>query len=326
MKNKAVQCQLCPHFCFLKSCEKGKCGVRMNKEGTLYSLVYRKLCSMAVDAIEKKPLFHFAPGTKCLSIATVGCNLSCSFCQNWEISHPLGGEICGEETTPERIIEIAKKQDLPGIAYTYTEPTIAIEFYLEVMRLARKEGLYNVWVSNGYTNPEPAKRISGFLDAINVDLKGDIKFYQKLCDVPSEKPMKKVLEIYKSKNVWIEITNLVIPEYNDSIKQITKLVQWVKKKLGPETPIHFSRFFPYHKLQNVRFTPAETLEMAAKIADKNGMHYIYVGNVPNPRESTYCPNCKAVIIKRNGYGIGEIKERCPRCGYRIKLAGLKWVK
>ncbi len=322
LKNSIVQCQLCPHFCILRDNETGKCRVRENRNGKLVSLVYARPCSIAVDAIEKKPLFHFLPGTKCLSIATVGCNLFCLFCQNYSISHPEKIDFKSfEHVEPKRIVEICKENGLPGIAYTYTEPTIYLEYALDCMKLARKSGLYNVWVSNGYINPEPAEKISKYLDAINVDLKGDIKFYQKLCGVRNEEPMHEALKIYKKNKVWIEITNLIIPGYNDKPKQIEKLVLWVKENLGKETPVHFSRFYPSYKLTNVKPTPVEPLEKAAKIAEKIEMEYVYIGNAPlHARENTYCPKCHSVLIKREVYSIIENnlkKDRCKYCNEKI---------
>ncbi len=321
-----VQCTLCPRFCMIADGKTGFCSVRKKKKGRLVSLVYARPCSVNADPIEKKPLFHFAPGTSCLSICTVGCNLDCAFCQNWEISHPES--IFGDNVPPERIVEIARENSLPGIAYTYTEPTIFYEYTLDCMKLAKKAGLYNVWVSNGYINPEPAKKVSRYLDAINVDLKGDIKFYQKLCAVPDEEPMKKALKIYRENNVWIEVTNLVIPGYNDMERQISGLVAWVRKALGPETPMHFSRFFPHYKMSHAMPTPPEKLEKAAGIAEKADMHYVYVGNMPNKRENTHCPKCGAVAIKRNGYNTElyvDKKGRCRQCSTRIALAGMKWT-
>jgi pyruvate formate lyase activating enzyme len=281
-----VQCQLCPHNCTIAENKKGICGVRKNNGGRLYSLVYGRLCSMNVDPIEKKPLFHFAPGTDCLSICTVGCNLTCSFCQNSEISHPADNEVFGKETSPEQIISIAKEHHLPGIAYTYTEPAVAWEFYIEVMKLARKAGLYNVWVSNGYISPEPAKKIAKHMDAINVDMKGDVKFYQKLCGVPDEEPIRKALKIYRKAGVWIEVTNLIIPGFNDKPAQVKELAAWVKGSLGQDTPLHFSRFHPYYRMTDVEPTPVETLEMAYEAARKAGLKWVYIGNVPGHGHGT----------------------------------------
>ncbi len=322
LKNEIVQCQLCPHFCTLKNDERGKCGVRENKNGKLISLVYAKPCSIAVDAIEKKPLFHFWPGTRCLSIATVGCNFFCLFCQNWEISHPEKIDFESfEYFPPKKIVEICKQNELPGIAYTYTEPGIYAEYALDCMKLAKKQGLYNVWVSNGFINPKPAEKISKYLDAINVDLKGDIKFYQKLCGISNEDEIHEALKIYKKNKVWIEITNLIIPGYNDKPEQIEKLVLWVKENLGKETPIHFSRFYPCYKLTNVEPTSVEILEKAVKIAENLGMLYVYLGNAPeHPKESTFCPKCKKVLIKRRLFSIIENnlkRGRCSKCNHKI---------
>lgn len=317
LKNKIVQCQLCPHFCVIKEGKRGKCGVRENQKGKLFSLVYAKPCSVAVDAIEKKPLFHFYPGTQCLSIATVGCNLFCMFCQNWEISHPEKIDFESFEiVSPKKIVEICKQNNLPGIAYTYTEPAAYTEYALDCMKLAKKQGLYNVWVSNGYINPKPAEKISKYLDAINVDLKGDIKFYQKLCGIPNENAIHEALKIYKKNKVWIEITNLIIPGYNDKPEQIENLVLWVRENLGKETPIHFSRFYPCYKLTNVEPTSVEILEKAVKIAEEIGMIYVYMGNVyPHEKENTFCPKCKKLLIKRRLFSIIENNLKQGRCKY-----------
>jgi pyruvate formate lyase activating enzyme len=326
LKGRKVKCTLCPRSCTIPEGKTGYCGVRKNVKGELYSLVYGKLCSINIDPLEKKPIFMFAPGTQCLSIATVGCNLGCLFCQNWQISHPSGGSIFGEETTAERVIEMTKKNGLPGIAYTYTEPAVALEFYLEVMKLARKAGLYNVWVSNGYINPEPAKQAARYLDAINVDIKGDKRFYQKLCGVPDPKPIFDALKEYKKQGVWIEVTNLIVPGWNDREGQIRKIAEWVKNNLGAETPLHFSAFYPDYKLVDVPPTPLNSLEKAAETAEKAGLRYTYIGNVlGHKKESTYCWKCGEVLIERRGFEVLSIKDRCPKCGERIPIAGKKWM-
>ncbi len=277
LEKKKVQCFLCPRHCMIMEGKTGFCGVRKNVDGVLKSLVYGKPCAVNIDPIEKKPLYHFRPGTVCLSLGTVGCNLDCSFCQNWDISHPE--TIFGESLPPERVIEFCKQHNLPGIAYTYNEPTIWIEFALDTMKLAKKEGLYNVWVSNGYTNPEPAKNVSKYLDAINVDLKGDVKFYKRLCGIPNEEPVKKSLLIYKKAGVHIEVTNLLIPGFNDKPEQIERLVLWVAENLGKGTPFHFSRFFPHFRMRDTPITPMETLKKAEDIAKKHGMKHVHLGNV-----------------------------------------------
>lgn len=277
LDKKKVQCVLCPRKCVISEEKTGFCGVRKNLGGTLRSLVYGKPCAVNIDPIEKKPLYHFRPGTVCLSLGTVGCNLDCSFCQNWDISHPK--TIFGESLPPEGVIEMCKQHNLPGIAYTYNEPTIWIEFALDTMKLAKKEGLYNVWVSNGYTNPEPIKELSKYLDAINVDLKGDVKFYKKLCGIPDEEPVKKALLIYKKAGVHIEVTNLLIPGFNDKPEQMERLVLWVAENLGKGTPLHFSRFFPHFRMRETPITPMETLKKAEEIAKKHGIKHVHLGNV-----------------------------------------------
>lgn len=326
IEGKKVQCQLCPRFCKIIEGKRGNCGVRENRDGRLYSLVYGKSISANIDPIEKKPLFHFAPGTQCLSVATMGCNLHCAFCQNWEISQ-IRGEIFGQQLEPEKIIEIATRNGVPGIAYTYTEPTIFIEYALDTMKLAKKEGLYNVWVSNGYTNPKPAKTIAKYLDAINVDMKGDVKFYQKICGVKNEQPIRDSLKIYKKEGVWIEITNLVIPGFNDNKSQVTSLVNWIKENLGRETPLHFSQFHPQYKMLDAESTPKKTLEMCYDIASSNGMKYAYIGNIwGHQGESTKCPDCGEIMIERKGFDLIEYKDKCDNCGIEIPISGKKYMK
>jgi pyruvate formate lyase activating enzyme len=325
LPKKLVKCELCPHFCVIPLKGRGNCGVRENRKGKLVSLVYNKAISANIDPIEKKPLFHFAPGSECLSVATMGCNLHCSFCQNWEISQ-IESEVMGQELEPERIVDIAIENNVPGIAYTYTEPTIFYEYALDTMKLARKAGLYNIWVSNGYTNPEPAKEAAKYLDAINVDMKGDIKFYQRLCGVPNEEPIKEALKIYKKAGVWIEVTNLVVPGFNDHKNQVKKLVQWIKENLG-DIPLHFSRFHPIYKLANIATTPQKTLEMCYETAKEIGMNWVYVGNIISGHdgESTKCPGCGRKLIEREGFETLTFKSRCDKCAIEVPLGGKKWM-
>ncbi|MEM5812900.1 MAG: AmmeMemoRadiSam system radical SAM enzyme [Candidatus Aenigmatarchaeota archaeon] len=337
LKNKIVQCQLCPRFCVINSNEKGFCRARKNIDGKLYSLVYGKVCSINIDPIEKKPLFMFAPSTKCLSFATVGCNLACQFCQNWEISQAQ--EVFGEDMLPNEIVntldEINKKSSkkekiAQGVAYTYTEPTIMFEFAYETMKIAFKKGYYNVWVSNGYTNEEPIKLMAKYLHAINVDYKGDEKFYKNICNASLE-PVQNSLKLYKKLGIWIEITNLVIPGYNDSKDVILEMVRWIRENLGRETPLHFSAYYPAYKM-HVMPTPVETLEKAAKIAE-DYLDYVYIGNVRHEKENTYCPRCKELLIRRFGFFVEEINiERkglrffCPNCKKRIPIKGARWMQ
>lgn len=337
LKNHKVQCKLCPRFCVINNGNKGFCRARKNIDGVLYSIVYGKICSINVDPIEKKPLFMFAPSTNCLSFSTVGCNLACLFCQNWEISQTE--EIFGENFSTNEIVksveDINKRCEksnkiVSGIAYTYTEPTIMFEFAYNTMMIAHNKGYYNVWVSNGYTNPEAIKLMAKFLDAINIDYKGDDNFYKNVCNASLD-PVQKSLKLYKKLGVWIEITNLIIPGYNDSKDIILEMVRWIKENLGKETPLHFSAYYPAYKMHTPP-TSIEILEKAAKIAE-DYLDYVYIGNVRHEKENTYCPKCKELLIKRFGFFVEEINldikgERisCPKCGNIIPIKGIKWMK
>jgi pyruvate formate lyase activating enzyme len=321
-----VKCELCPRFCAIAEGGTGFCGVRKNEKGKLRSLVYGIPVSVAIDPIEKKPLFHFAPGTKCLSIATVGCNLRCRFCQNYTISQEYG-EIAGEEMPAEAIVALAKRYRVEGMSYTYTEPTVFYEYSLDIMKLAKKEGLYNTWVSNGYTNPAPIRRMAKYLDAVNVDLKGNDEFYKKVCGGIGIEPVFEALKAYVKNGVWVEVTNLIIPGYNDSAKELGKLAEWVKDNLGKEVPLHFSAFYPQYKLADAKATPASTLEKAVKIARERGMKWVYAGNVwENRYESTWCWKCGSLLIRRSGFDVISFASRCKKCGEKVDLKGMEWAK
>ena len=320
-----VDCRLCARYCKgISDGNTGFCGVRKNVKGKFYSLVYGKACSMAMDPIEKKPLFHFAPGTSCLSIATVGCNFRCLHCQNWEISQPK--EITGEDMEPEKVVETAKAQGAKGIAYTYTEPTVFYEYAYDTMKLASKAGLYNVWVSNGYTAPEAIKHASKYLDAVNVDVKGNDEFYKKVCMTPGLQPVHDALLAYKKHGVFLELTTLVIPGYNDNEKEILKMVKWVRDNLGVDVPLHFSAFYPQHKMTDAPATPVKTLEMCYDIARKEGMNWVYLGNVRTERESTFCRKCGQVVIERSGYNTIYHGDKCAKCGTSVPVAGKQWIE
>lgn len=318
-----VNCLLCAQQCKgISDGKTGLCGVRKNVKGKLYSLVYGKACSVAVDPIEKKPLFHFAPGTQCLSIATVGCNFRCLHCQNWEISQPA--KVFGEDIEPERLVEMAKSQGLKGIAYTYTEPTVFYEYAYDTMKLAHKAGLYNVWVSNGYTSPDAIKEASKYLDAVNVDVKGNEEFYKKICMTKGIKPVFDALLEYRKRKVFTEVTTLVIPGYNDNDKDIRSVVKWVHDNLGPDVPMHFSAFYPTHKLRNASPTSLKTLEKCHEIARKEGMKWVYLGNVRSEKGNTIC-SCGETVIERSGYHTDFRDDKCPGCGKKVLIAGKKWV-
>lgn len=318
-----LQCVLCPRKCIISIGQTGLCGVRKNISGSLYSLVYGKACSASIDPIEKKPFFHFAPGSSTLSIATVGCTLKCKFCQNWEISQAK--EIIGESLSPEEIIKLSKNAE--GISWTYTEPTVFFEYFFDTASLSKN--IYNTWISNGYTNPEPIKKAAKFVDAVNIDYKGTENLYSNLCLAHLE-PVRMALKQWKKAGVWIEITNLLIPGHNDSEEQIKEMCNWIFENLG-QVPLHFSRFFPVYKLTNTNPTDMETLEKAVKIAEDAGFHYVYMGNVQNPKENTYCHNCKELVIERVGYIVVKFNllkkgknYDCPACGTKIPLAGMQW--
>ena len=269
-----VKCLLCPHYCLLKKGEKGRCGVRKNENGRLYSLIYAEATSIALDPIEKKPLYHFHPGTSILSLGTKGCNLKCPWCQNWSISQDLTHPT--QKITPQEAVAKAKQLNSFGIAYTYNEPFIWYEFVYDTAKLAHQEGLKNVLVTNGYVNQKPLEEIIGFIDAMNIDVKSmKESFYQKYCQGKLA-PVLATAE-FSAKKCHIEITNLIIPTLNDGQEDFRKLTDWIVEKLGQDTPLHFSRYFPAHKT-GMPPTPAETLERARDIALKK-LRYVYLGNV-----------------------------------------------
>ncbi len=322
LDNKIVQCQLCPRRCTIANGQRGYCGVRQNREGTLYTLVYAKPVAIHIDPIEKKPLFHFLPSTTAFSIATAGCNLKCKFCQNWEISQVKPEDVQYSYIEPEGLIKKVKESGSPTIAYTYTEPTIFYEYMLETAKLAKKEGIRNVMHSCGYINEEPLRQLAKYLDAANIDLKGFTNdYYAKMTDASLE-PVLKSLKILKEEGVHVEITNLILPGYNDDPDTIRKMCLWIKDNLGSGTPLHFSRFFPMYKLTSLSPTPVETLEIARKIALESGLKYVYIGNVGgHSAENTYCPRCKKVLIERRGYFVlqNNIENgKCKFCGEKIE--------
>ncbi|MEA3494064.1 MAG: AmmeMemoRadiSam system radical SAM enzyme [Candidatus Margulisiibacteriota bacterium] len=321
LEGDIVQCQLCPNMCVLPNLARGKCGVRININGKLYSLVYGKPIAVHVDPIEKKPLSHFLPGTPVLSIATAGCNLGCIFCQNWQISQTLPEDTEHGNFFPDDLVALAKRYKTPSIAYTYTEPTIFYEYMLDTAKLAKKHKIKNVMHSCGYINPKPLKELLRYMDAANVDLKGFSEgYYQKMC-YGRLQPVLETLKTIKKEGVWLEITNLIIPGKNDDPKMIRKMCKWIKKELGPNVPIYFSAFHPNYRLKGVPPTSIKTLEMAYKIAKGERLNYVYIGNVyGHIHEDTVCPNCKRVVIKRKGFSVIEnnlVNGRCKYCGERI---------
>jgi pyruvate formate lyase activating enzyme len=315
LEEKKVRCYLCAHNCIIKPGKRGICSVRENKDGVLYSLVYGKLISSNIDPIEKKPLFHFYPASLSFSITTAGCNFKCRQCQNYEIAQfpkEYAGRIPGESVTPEQVVNAAERYGCKSISYTYTEPTIFFEFAYDCARLAHKRGIKNVFVSNGYTSPEAVKAIAPFLDGNNIDLKGDDEFYKKICGAKLQ-PVLNTIKLMKELGVWVEVTTLIIPSYNDKEEIIDNIIEFIKS-VDPAIPWHVTQFYPTYKLLDQPRTPIQTLKWARQKAIDAGLKYVYEGNVPGEGgENTYCPNCKELLIKRVGYQIMENKIRDNRC-------------
>ncbi|RLD15928.1 MAG: AmmeMemoRadiSam system radical SAM enzyme [Caldiserica bacterium] len=321
LDEETVRCLLCHNRCILRNGVRGFCRVREPEDGKLYTLVYGNPTAIHVDPIEKKPFFHFLPGTGAFSIATAGCNYRCKNCQNWQISQFPPEETVNWYLPPIEVVKKAIEYKCPSIAYTYTEPLIFYEYTYDSSVIAKKKGIKNVLKTNGAINREPMEELCEVIDGANVDLKFiDEKIHYKI----TKGDLKTVLDgllILKKKNVWIEITNLIIPTLNDKDIQIRKLVKWIKENLGREVPIHFSRFYPHYLLKNLPPTPKKTLIRAREIALSEGMKFVYVGNLPgNVGENTYCPKCGKIIIKRIGFMVLENKLKkgnCPYCGTKI---------
>ncbi len=319
-----VRCKLCSHRCEIGEGKLGRCCVRKNVAGVLYSLNYYKVCSANPDPIEKKPLFHFQPGTRSFSVATMGCNFRCEFCQNWQISQAAieDGGIEGQAISPEEIVEAAVRGGCRSIAYTYTEPTIFMELCNDCGRLGKEKGLANVFVSNGYETVEAIDFAKGWLDGINVDLKAFSEdYYSRLCKARLGPVLETIEYIAKETDIWMEITTLLLPGENDSDDELKKLAGFIVEKAGADVPWHISRFHPQYKYLDSSATPMESLERAFEIGRAAGLRYIYMGNVPGSEgESTFCYKCGVKLIGRVGYRIiaNNVKEsRCPECGAEI---------
>jgi pyruvate formate lyase activating enzyme len=321
LSDKRVLCTLCPRGCRVPDGERGYCGCRENRGGNYYTLVYSRACSAHIDPIEKKPLFHFHPGSPALSFATAGCNIECKFCQNWNISQFRPEQLEARYITPEKMVEIAKANGCPVIAYTYNEPTVFYEYMYDTAAEGKKQGIKSVMISNGFMNSEPMKALTRVLSAVKVDLKSfSEKFYRDVCS-GQLKPVLDTLLLLKEIGIWYEIVVLLIPTLNDSKTELDEMTRWVRKNLGPDVPIHFSRFFPTYKITNLPPTPVATLERAREIALANGLNFVYTGNVPgHPGEHTYCPACGKILIRRIGFRVLEnnIEQgKCKFCGRRI---------
>ena len=318
--SKTVQCELCPNRCVLDEGQHSRCRARMNKGGVLYSLVYGKPCAVHVDPIEKKPFSHFLPGTTAFSIATAGCVLSCKFCQNWQISQARPEDTDTYDLPPDEVVRKAMFYECRSISYTYTEPTVFYEYMYDTAVIAKKYGIKNTMHSCGYINEKPLRKLSKYMNAANIDLKGFTEdFYNRICN-GSLKPVLNSLVVLKQEGVWLEITNLVLPTLNDDMKTIREMSKWIKKNLGVDTPIHFSRFYPHYKLDNLPPTPLETITEARKTAMDVGLKYVYIGNIRHEGENTYCPKCKKMLIEREGYFVKQnniANGKCKFCSTSI---------
>lgn len=313
---KKIKCKLCPRECVIDDKERGYCGVRENRGGTYYTLVHSRVVTAHVDPIEKKPFFHFLPGTLAFSIATAGCNVNCKMCQNWEISQIRPEQVRSTYAPPQKLAALAQQYQCPSIAYTYSEPVIFYEYMVDAADAAHEAGVKSVVVTGGYIQEDPLKKLCPHVDAIKVDLKAfSEKFYKEIVN-GELKPVLNCLVTLQNRGMWTEIVYLVVPTLNDSDQELKGLARWVKAELGLDVPVHFTRFHPEYLLKNLPPTPVETLERAKAIADGEGLHYVYVGNVPgHPAENTYCPRCRRVVVERTGYTIASVHLRKGKCQY-----------
>jgi pyruvate formate lyase activating enzyme len=321
LENKKIKCKLCPRECNIGDRETGYCGVRENHGGIYYSLVHSRVCAAHIDPIEKKPLFHYLPGTLAFSIATAGCNVNCKFCQNWDISQVRPDQVPAQYAPPKLVADAARQRGCPTIAYTYSEPVVFSEYIMDVADAGHEAGVRSVVVSNGYIQEEALKTAYGKMDAVKIDLKAFSESYYKDVVVGELKPVLDTLVTLRKMGKWTEIVYLVVPTLNDSDTEFRGLARWVKANLGEDVPVHFTQFHPEYLLKNLPITPVPTLERAKAIADAEGLHYVYIGNVPgHPAENTYCPKCRRIVVERTGFTIKQMlirKGSCPFCGQQI---------
>jgi len=318
---RGIMCRICPNECVLKEGELSKCNNRKVYKSQLYTLAYGNPCSANVDPVEKKPLYHFQPGSRTFSIATAGCNLVCLNCQNWTISQTSPDKTRNYDLMPERVVEECIKKGCSSIAYTYSEPTTFYEYVFETATLAKRAGIKNIMKSNGYINEGPLKKLCSVIDGANIDFKAfSESTYLKLTGGKLQ-PVLDSLKVYKEMGVWLEITNLVVPTWTDNPEEIREMCRWLVNNGFSNTPLHFSRFYPTHKLEQLPPTPVDILNKASLIAAEEGIKYVYTGNVPgNEKSNTICPSCKTTLVVRQGYRITKNKitnGKCPDCGQII---------
>ena len=325
LPNRKIKCLLCPRECVIDDQETGYCGVRENDGGKYFTLVYGRACSANVDPIEKKPLFHFLPGSSAFSIATAGCNVLCKFCQNWQISQARPDHINNYKLFPKDVASYAARGNCESIAYTYNEPVVFTEYMYDCAVEAHKKNIRSVMISNGYIQAQPMRDLCGVLDAVKVDLKAYTEEFYRTMVAGKLQPVLDTLVLLRQENMWMEIVYLIIPTLNDDAGEIKQMCKWIVAELGPDVPVHFSRFYPVYRLKNLPPTPPKTLDNARNIALDAGVRYAYVGNLPGHEgESTFCPGCNKIVIKRIGYQILENfvtqKGRCKFC--QSKIAGV----
>lgn len=324
LANRKIRCMLCPRQCVIDDLERGYCGVRENRSGVYYSLVYGQVASAHIDPVEKKPFFHFLPGRDAFSLATVGCNVLCKFCQNWELSQSRPEQASFTAMTPAQIAQMAKNKNCAMIAYTYNEPVVFTEYMMDIAAQAGTLGIKNVMVSNGFIQKQPMLDLCKVLHGVKIDLKAFTeRFYKELVS-GQLRPVLDTLVLLRKQNMWMEIVYLVIPGQNDDPKELADMCQWIVAELGADVPVHFTRFHPQYRLANLPPTPLATLSKAREIGLTGGLRYVYTGNIPGDEgENTYCPQCKKMVIRRFGFSILENRmkqNRCPDC--RTAIAGV----
>jgi pyruvate formate lyase activating enzyme len=322
LPNRKIRCKLCPRECIVGDKERGYCGVRENRGGVYYTLVHSRVCAAHIDPIEKKPLFHYLPGTTAFSIATAGCNVNCKFCQNWDISQSRPEEIPAEYISPHQAAEVARQYNCPTIAYTYSEPVVFAEYLMDTADAGHAAGVRSIVVSNGYMQHDSLVEAYGKMDAVKIDLKAFTESYYTKVVTGQLKPVLETLVTLCKMGKWTEIVYLVVPTLNDDDAEFRGLAQWVKANLGPDVPLHFTQFHPEYLLKNLPITPVPTLERAKAIADAEGLHYVYIGNVPgHPAQNTYCPQCRKMLVERAGFTASQMLIRkdsiCPFCRHKI---------
>jgi pyruvate formate lyase activating enzyme len=316
LPDKMVRCKLCPRECVVAQGSRGYCRVRENDKGTYYTLVHSRIVSAHVDPIEKKPFFHFLPGHMAFSVATAGCNVNCKFCQNWEISQARPEDLPAQYLPPKELASLAGNSRCAAVSFTYNEPTIFNEYVTDAAEAARDAGLKSVVVTNGFIQQAPLKRVCQRADGIKIDLKAfSADYYRNVVDGQLQ-PILDTLITIRKQGRWLEIVYLTVPTLNDHETEIRDMSRWIKAELGPDVPVHFTRFHPLYLLKNLPPTPVETLERCKAVADAEGLHYVYVGNVPgHPAENTYCPKCHKLVIERAGFTVTQMNLHKGKCQY-----------